>query len=100
MFRLLSAPRLIVLAFAGAVAAGTLLLKLPASSQGLSWLDAFFISVSAVCVTGLSPVDISQTLTTFGQAFLAGPGRVGGWGIMTARTWGPSSSGVGWASGT
>lgn len=86
MLSRLSAPQLIVLAFAGAIAAGTLLLKLPASSQGLSWLDAFFISVSAVCVTGLSPVDISQTLTTFGQVVLAALVQVGGLGIMTVAT--------------
>ncbi len=86
MLSRLSAPQLIVLAFTGAIAVGTVLLKLPASSHGLSWLDAFFISVSAVCVTGLSPVDISQTLTTFGDVVLAGLVQVGGLGIMTAAT--------------
>ncbi|MDP9484467.1 MAG: hypothetical protein M3Q49_01525 [Actinomycetota bacterium] len=82
----LSAPRLIVLGFAGFILLGTILLKLPASSQGLSWLDAFFISVSAVCVTGLSPVDTAATFTPLGQAFLAGLVQVGGLGIMTATT--------------
>ncbi len=86
MLSRLSAPQIIVLAFAGAIAVGAVLLKLPASSHGLSWLDAFFVSVSAVCVTGLSPVDISQTLTTFGQVVLAGLVQVGGLGIMTAAT--------------
>jgi len=86
VFRLLSAPRLIVLAFAGVIAVGTFLLKLPASSQGLSWLDAFFISVSAVCVTGLSPVEISTTFTPLGQGVLAGLVQAGGLGIMTAAT--------------
>ena len=88
MFERLSAPRLIVLGFAGFVVLGTLLLKLPFSSVGLSWLDAFFIAVSAVCVTGLSPVDIPSTLTTFGEVVLAGLVQVGGLGIMTAATLG------------
>ena len=88
MFERLSAPRLIVLGFATFVVLGTLLLKLPTSSVGLSWLDAFFIAVSAVCVTGLSPVDIPSTLTTFGEIVLASLVQVGGLGIMTAATLG------------
>ena len=88
MFARLSAPRLIVLGFAGFVLLGTLLLKLPFSSVGLSWLDAFFVAVSAVCVTGLSPVDIPSTLTTFGEVVLAALVQVGGLGIMTAATLG------------
>ena len=82
----LSAPRLIVLGFTGFVLLGTILLKLPASSQGLSWLDAFFVSVSAVCVTGLSPVDTAAAFTPLGQAFLAILVQIGGLGIMTATT--------------
>lgn len=88
MFERISAPRLIVLGFAGFVVLGTLLLKLPFSSVGLSWLDAFFVAVSAVCVTGLSPVDIPSTLTTFGEIVLVGLVQVGGLGIMTAATLG------------
>jgi trk system potassium uptake protein TrkH len=88
VFERISAPRLIVLGFAGFVVLGTLLLKLPFSSVGLSWLDAFFVAVSAVCVTGLSPVDIPSTLTTFGEIVLAGLVQVGGLGIMTAATLG------------
>ena len=53
MFPRLSAPRLIVLAFAGLILLGTLLLKIPAAYNGISWTDAFFESVSAVTVTGL-----------------------------------------------
>ncbi|QIN79042.1 hypothetical protein GBA65_11490 [Rubrobacter marinus] len=88
MFERISAPRLIVMGFAGFVVLGTVLLKLPFSSVGLSWLDAFFIAVSAVCVTGLTPVDIPSTLSTFGEIVLAGLVQVGGLGIMTAATLG------------
>ena len=86
MFSRLSAPQLIVLAFAGVVALGTFLLRLPFANNGLSWLDAFFLSVSAVCVTGLSPVTIPSTLTISGQTTLALLVQVGGLGIMTAAT--------------
>ena len=82
----LSAPRLIVLGFTGFILLGAILLKLPASSQGLSWLDAFFVSVSAVCVTGLSPVDTAAAFTPLGQAILAILVQIGGLGIMTATT--------------
>lgn len=66
---------------------GTLLLKWSVSHVGnLDWIDAFFLSVSAVCVTGLSPVTIPTTLTVFGQGVLALLVQVGGLGIMTAAT--------------
>ena len=55
------------------IAAGTVLLMLPASHQDgvdISLIDALFISTSAVCVTGLTPLDISQTLSTFGSTVL------------------------------
>jgi trk system potassium uptake protein TrkH len=77
---------LIALGFAGFILLGTVLLKLPISSRDLSWLDAFFLSVSAVCVTGLSPVDIAATFTPLGESILAGLVQVGGLGIMTATT--------------
>lgn len=86
MFSRLSAPQLIVLAFAGVIVIGTFLLKLPFASGGLSWLDAFFLSVSAVCVTGLSPVTIPSTLTISGQTTLVVLVQLGGLGIMTAAT--------------
>ena len=68
---------------------GTLLLKLPASTQeGISWVDAFFVSVSAVSVTGLSSVNFPVTFTTFGSAVVMLLIQVGGLGIMTFTTLG------------
>jgi trk system potassium uptake protein len=85
----LTTPRLLVGAFAAVMALGTLLLKLPASTQdGISWIDAFFVSVSAVSVTGLSTVDFPATFTTFGSAVVMGLIQVGGLGIMTLATLG------------
>ena len=89
MFRRLSAPRLIALGFAVFMGLGTLLLKLPASTYGgISWVDAFFVSVSAVSVTGLSSVDYSATFTTFGSTVVMVLMQVGGLGIMVLTTLG------------
>lgn len=87
MFRRLSAPRLIAAGFAVLIAIGTLLLKLPASTQeNLSWVDAFFTSVSAVSVTGLSSVSFPGSFTTFGVVVVMLLVQVGGLGIMTLAT--------------
>lgn len=86
MFPRLSAPRLIILAFAALVLIGTLLLKIPAANNGISWMDAFFESVSAVTVTGLQAVVPAEDFTPLGQAILAGLIQLGGLGIMTLAT--------------
>src|SRR3712207_7375115 len=78
MFPRLSAPRLIVLAFAGLILLGTLLLKIPAANNGISWTDAFFESVSAVTVTGLQAVVPAEDFTPLGQGILAVLIQLGG----------------------
>jgi trk system potassium uptake protein TrkH len=89
LIRKLSAPRLIVLGFAVLMGLGTLLLKLPMSTQeGISWVDALFVSVSAASVTGLSSVDFQTTFTTFGSTVVMLLIQVGGLGIMTFTTLG------------
>ena len=85
----LTTPRILVGGFAAVMALGTLLLKLPASTHGgISWLDAFFVSVSAVSVTGLSTVDFPATFTAFGGLVVMALIQVGGLGIMTLATLG------------
>jgi trk system potassium uptake protein len=87
LFRRLSAPRLIAAGFAVLILVGTLLLKLPASTrEGISWVDAFFTSVSAVSVTGLSSVPFPTAFTTFGVVVVMLLVQVGGLGIMTLAT--------------
>lgn len=84
--RRVNPPRIIVLTFALAILAGTALLTLPVSTAGekpLNWINALFIATSAICVTGLSVVDIGTTLTHFGQCVVLGLIQVGGLGIMT-----------------
>src|SRR5262245_29338248 len=59
-----------VYGFAGFIAAGTLVLSLPAASAAGQWtplLDALFTSTSAVCVTGLIVLDTGTYWSTFGQ---------------------------------
>lgn len=72
--------------FAVIIFIGGLLLLLPrsiAAGANLSVVDAFFVSTSAVCVTGLSPVDISTTFTVDGQLIILALIQIGGLGVMT-----------------
>lgn len=73
-----------VATFALAILGGTLMLKTPnATTGGISWLDAFFTSTSAVCVTGLAVVDTELAFTREGQMIILLLIQVGGLGIMT-----------------
>ena len=77
---------LIVVCFMTVIAFGTLLLLLPRSTLEhirLPVADALFISTSAVCVTGLSTVEIAHTFTMEGQIIIALLIQIGGLGIMT-----------------
>jgi len=83
-----SAHQLLVLGFAGCIAVGAVLLRLPVSAAGvaLSWTDALFTATSAVCVTGLVVVDTGKDLSGFGQAVTLVLFQIGGLGIMTFST--------------
>jgi trk system potassium uptake protein TrkH len=77
--------RTILLSFLGLILTGTLLLLVPGVSTGetLSFMDALFLATSAVCVTGLSTLDISVSMTTAGHAILLVLIQLGGIGIIT-----------------
>ncbi len=76
--------RLFILSFVFAILVLTALLKLPkATVSGISWLDALFTAVSAICVTGLSTVDLGTSFTRLGQFFVLCGIQAGGLGIMT-----------------
>lgn len=63
---------------------GTGLLMTPkATIGGISFTDALFTSTSAVCVTGLTTVDVSTTFTPLGQAIILMLIQIGGLGVMT-----------------
>jgi trk system potassium uptake protein len=77
--------RLMALSFGLTALAGAFLLSVPAafrSRETTSFLDALFTSVSAVCLTGLSVLDVSSTYSRFGQVVLLGLIQIGGFGIM------------------
>ena len=76
---------LFVVSFLLLILLGTLLLLLPNATIGapLTTIDALFMSTSAVCITGLSVIDISVRLSDFGQVVLLLLIQLGGLGIMT-----------------
>ena len=72
---------LLTTGFLSIILTGTALLLLPVSTtSGISITDAFFVATSAVCVTGLSPIDVSTSLTLFGQGVLMTLFQIGGLG--------------------
>lgn len=63
---------------------GSGLLMLPRCTvAGISWVDSLFISTSAVCVTGLTSVDVASTFTPTGFAVIILLIQIGGLGVMT-----------------
>ncbi len=63
---------------------GSGLLMLPrATVEGISLIDALFMSTSAICVTGLSTVDVATTFTPMGLMFIMLLIQIGGLGVMT-----------------
>jgi trk system potassium uptake protein TrkH len=86
---LLNPARLLAIGFAAVIGFGTLLLTLPTATtdgRGLPVVDALFTATSATCVTGLTVLDVSTVLTTFGQVVLLLLIQVGGLGVMTVTT--------------
>jgi trk system potassium uptake protein TrkH len=65
---------------------GTYLLIMPWSlnpDASVKFIDALFISISALTVTGLSPLSIEHTFSTFGKSILLILIQLGGLGIIT-----------------
>lgn len=84
--RKISPYLVIVVGFFALILLGFGLLMLPVSvKEGVSLkaVDAFFLSASSVCITGLSPVNLIETFTGFGQAVIAVLVQVGGLGFVT-----------------
>ena len=87
--RQLSYVQTIALGFLTVIAAGTILLMLPAASQNgeaTGLVTALFTSVSASCVTGLVLVDTATYWSGFGQAVILLLIQLGGLGFMTIAT--------------
>lgn len=66
------------------IIAGSFVLMMPRFTvSGISYIDSLFVSTSAVCITGLTTVDVSQTFTLRGLVVLGFLIQAGGLGIMT-----------------
>ncbi|MBK9176996.1 MAG: hypothetical protein IPM46_11830 [Flavobacteriales bacterium] len=75
---------LFVTSFLLLIAFGAALFLLPnATTRPISIVDAVFTSTSAVCVTGLSTIDVGRDLTPMGQWVLLLLIQLGGLGVMT-----------------
>ena len=76
--------RIIAFGFALVILLGSCLFMLPCSVKDgveLRYIDALYMSTSAVCVTGLISVDAGDTFTPLGQFFLAALIQTGGLGV-------------------
>lgn len=63
---------------------GSFMLMMPKCTTGdLEYIDSLFVSTSAVCITGLTPVDVAATFTPFGILILSVLIQIGGLGVMT-----------------
>lgn len=63
---------------------GTALLMLPRCTYaGIDVADSFFVSTSAVCICGLTTVDVAATFTPMGLSVIAVLMQVGALGVMT-----------------
>ncbi len=85
----MTVSRTICLGFLAVIAVGTILLMMPFSTSLGTWnnpIVALFTSTSAVCVTGLSVVDIGTYFSFWGQLLILILLQVGGLGYMTATT--------------
>ena len=82
----LSPGKLIAVGFLAVILVGSLLLSLPISRSGeveVTYLDALFTSVSAVCVTGLVTLETGVAYSAVGQAVIILLIQIGGLGITT-----------------
>ncbi|MBC2856580.1 MAG: TrkH family potassium uptake protein [Cetobacterium sp.] len=85
-FKKLSPSRKLILGFFMAIVVGSILLVMPFSlqeGQKISFLTSIFTITSAMCVTGLSTIDISKVLSFQGQIILLIFIQLGGLGVMT-----------------
>lgn len=83
--RHLTPTRIFVFSFAAFIMLGALCLWMPfsAAQRDLRFVDALFTATSAVCVTGLSPIDVGKELSLTGQLITMVLFQVGGLGIIT-----------------
>jgi len=89
LFKNWSPSQVLAAGFFGLIVVGTILLLLPFSSANgysIGLTDAFFTSVSSVCVTGLIVKDTPNDFSFFGQIVIMVLVQIGGLGYMTSST--------------
>ncbi|MEG2708061.1 MAG: TrkH family potassium uptake protein, partial [Vagococcus sp.] len=82
----ISNVQFIVLMFLMIIFIGSVLLWLPFThqeGQTLPYIDALFVATSAVCVTGLTPINISVVLNPIGHTVMMLLIELGGLGFMS-----------------
>ncbi len=82
-------PRIIVFGFFIVAHISSMLLLLPFASvneEGVSYIDALFTAVSAVCVTGLTVVNTAEHWSSFGKIVILLTIQIGGMGFMAFIT--------------
>lgn len=63
---------------------GSLVLMLPkCTMHPIAYSDSLFVATSAVCITGLTPVDIGSTFTPLGLSVIGVLVQIGGLGVLT-----------------
>ncbi|QQK78978.1 Ktr system potassium transporter B [Salicibibacter cibi] len=80
-----SPPQWIVFGFITLIFIGTILLALPQSSadgESVGFIDALFMAVSAVCVTGLAVLEPGGDFSYLGQTIILVLVQLGGLGFM------------------
>ena len=83
----LSVPQFTVVTGLLVIAIGTMLMATPlCSTEAVGLWEALFTVTSAITVTGLSVINVSQELTLVGQVLLAGLILTGGLGLMAITT--------------
>ncbi|MBU2567859.1 MAG: TrkH family potassium uptake protein [Elusimicrobia bacterium] len=85
----ISPSQTIVLYFLSLILLGSFLLSLPVSAargENVPLIDAIFTATSAICVTGLTTVDIGATFSLAGQIIILVWIQLGGLGYMTLAT--------------
>ena len=81
---LLSPSILFTISFSLLIFWGTAMLLIPKATNGnLSLIDSLFTATSAVCVTGLTTVDVPTKFTGLGKQILLVLIQIGGLGLMT-----------------
>lgn len=75
---------MMALSFLFFIILGSFLLMLPrCTHHGISYIDSLFMAASAVCITGLTSVDIPSTFTPFGIMVLSLLVQLGSLGLLT-----------------